>query len=476
MMYVEQLYTGCLAEAAYYIESNGEAAIIDPLREPTPYVEMAKKRNAKIKYVFLTHFHADFVSGHVDLANATGATIVFGPNAHPSFDFHSGKDGELFPIGNINLKLLHTPGHTMESSTYLLLDEEGKEKAIFTGDTLFIGDVGRPDLAVKSDLTEKDLAGHLFDSLRNKIMTLPDEITVYPAHGAGSACGKNMSSETFDTLGNQKIENYALRANMTKEEFVTEVTTGLSSPPQYFPKNVAMNQGINKHYEEILEHGLTALKAKEVEFLMQDQKALILDVRSPQEFAAAHIPNAIFIGLDGGFAPWVGTLIENLKQPIIIVAPKGREEEAVTRLARVGYDHCLGYLEGGLAAWKNAGYAVETIQTISPEAFSEKLQANDAVVDVRRIGEVNAGKLVHNNLIHLCLDDINHNYTQLSKDTPYYVHCAGGYRSIIALSILKQKGFKNLINVEGGFSGIKNCGKLPCVEQSCSSTANSCSS
>ena len=475
-MYVEQLYTGCLAEAAYYIESNGEVAIIDPLREPTPYIEMAKKRAAKIKYVFLTHFHADFVSGHVDLAKATGATIVFGPNAHPSFDFHSGKDEELFQLGSINLKLLHTPGHTMESSTFLLIDEKGEEKAIFTGDTLFIGDVGRPDLAVKSDLTEKDLAGYLFDSLRKKIMTLPDEIIVYPAHGAGSACGKNMSSETFDTLGNQKIENYSLRANMTKEEFIKEVITGLTSPPQYFPKNVAMNQGVNKQYNEILEHGLTALKAESVQALMQKQDVLILDVRPPEEFAAAHIPTTIFIGLDGGFAPWVGTLIEDLTQPIIIIAPKGREEEAVTRLARVGYDHCLGYLEDGLDAWKNAGFNVEAIETISPEGFSEKLQTNDAVIDVRRIDEVTAGKIVHNNLTHLCLDNINQSFTQLTKNNRYYVHCAGGYRSLIAISILRKKGFKNLINVQEGYCGIKNCVKLPCVEVPCPTDTNTCTS
>lgn len=466
-MYIEQLYTGCLAEATYYIESNGEAAIIDPLRETTPYLEMAKKRNATIKYVFLTHFHADFVSGHFDLAKATGATIVLGPNAEAAYQFHSAKDGELFPIGNIHLKLLHTPGHTMESSTYLLLDENHTEKAIFTGDTLFIGDVGRPDLAVKSDLTERDLAGYLFDSLRNKIMPLPDDVIVYPAHGAGSACGKNMSSETFDTLGNQKVKNYALRADMTKEDFIVEVITGLASPPQYFPKNVAMNKGINKHYEEILEQGLTALSAEKVKALTQNKDVLILDVRSPEEFAKSHIPHAIFIGLDGGFAPWVGTLIENLEQPIVIVAPKGREEEAVTRLARVGYDHCYGYLENGMAAWENAGYETDNITSVTPDEFAQQLTPETTVVDVRRIGEINAGKMEHNKLIHLCLDDINHQYKQLDKNKEYYVHCAGGYRSLIAISILNQKGFNHLVNVDQGFNGIKDCGKIPCLEGTC---------
>lgn len=469
-MYVEQIYTGCLAEAAYYIESNGEAAIIDPLRETAPYIELATKRGAKIKYVFLTHFHADFVSGHIDLAKATGATIVFGPHANPNFDFHSGKDNELFKLGKITLKLLHTPGHTMESASYLLLDEEGKENAIFTGDTLFIGDVGRPDLAVKSDLTEADLAAHLFDSLRNKIMILPDTITVYPAHGAGSACGKNMSKETFDTLGHQKEVNYALRAGMTKEEFIKEVTTGLMPPPQYFPKNVAMNKGVNKSFDEILKQGLTPLSAQEVNTLIQDRNVLCLDVRSTTDFVNEHVPNSLFIGLDGSFAPWVGTLIENINQPIIIIASEGREEEAVMRLARVGYDNSLGYLNGGIEAWKEAGFPTERILSVSSDAFATNLTANDYVLDVRKKTEYYAERIVHQHVQNTQLDTIHTDFSEVSKDKTYYVHCAGGYRSLIAISILKQKGYEKLINVEGGFNELKRSDKIQCSDYVCPST------
>lgn len=469
-MYIEQIYTGCLAEAAYYIESNGEAAIIDPLRETTPYVELAKKRGAKINYVFLTHFHADFVSGHVDLAKETGATIVFGPNAHPNFDFHSGKDNELFTIGKIKLKLLHTPGHTMESSTYLLLDENNKENALFTGDTLFIGDVGRPDLAVKSDLSQADLAGHLFDSLRNKIMPLPNNVIVYPAHGAGSACGKNMSKETFDTLGHQKEVNYALRTDMTKAEFVKEVTSGLLPPPQYFPKNVAMNKGINKSFDEILKYGLTPLSPQEVNKLIQDKNVLLLDVRSTTDFIKEHVPNALFIGLDGGFAPWVGTLIENLNQPIVLIAPEGREEEAVTRLSRVGYDNALGYLLGGVQAWKTAGFTTSAVHSISPTYFAEHLTPTDNIVDVRKKSEFFAEHLEHPNIQNTQLDTILENYSEIEKNKPYYVHCAGGYRSLIAISILKQKGYNQLINVEGGFAALKNIKTIKCTEYVCPST------
>jgi len=469
-MYIEQLYTGCLAEAAYYIESNGEAAIIDPLRETAPYIELAKKRGAKIKYVFLTHFHADFVSGHVDLAKKTGATIVFGPNANPSFDFHSGKDNELFSIGKITLKLLHTPGHTMESTTYLFIDEEGKEQAIFTGDTLFIGDVGRPDLAVKSDVTEADLAAYLFDSLRNKIMVLPDIITIYPAHGAGSACGKNMSKETFDTLGHQKEVNYALRADMTKEEFIKEVTTGLMPPPQYFPKNVAMNKGVNKTFDEILKQGLTPLSAQDVNTLIQDRNILCLDVRSTTDFVKEHLPNSLFIGLDGSFAPWVGTLIENINQPIIIVAPEGREEEAVMRLARVGYDNSLGYLKGGIKAWKEAGFSLSSVTSVTPTYFANNLTPEDNVLDVRKKTEFFSEHIEHPHVQNTQLDTLFADFKEINKDKTYYVHCAGGYRSLIAISILKQKGYEKLINVEGGFNELKISTKIQCSDYVCPST------
>ena len=467
-MYVEQLFTGCLAEMAYYIESHGEAAIIDPLREPTPYIKKAEDRGVKIKYVFLTHFHADFVSGHLDLAKKTGATIVFGPNATTQFDFHLGKDNEEFKIGEITLKLLHTPGHTMESSSYLLINEQGETPYIFTGDTLFIGDVGRPDLAVKSDLTEKDLAGHLYDSLRKKIMSLPDSITIYPAHGAGSACGKNMSKETFDTLGNQKEMNYALRADMTKEEFVKEVTTNLNAPPQYFPKNVGMNKGINKSYDEILQQGVNPFSVDEFNTLAQEKETLILDVRPTPEFIESHIPNSIFIGLDGGFAPWVGTLIEDLNTPILLVVSAGREEEAVTRLARVGYDNALGFLQGGIDAWKEAGLPTESISSISTQEFVDGVTDDDYIVDVRKASEFENNHLLHQHIQNTSLDTIQANFYEVSPDKECYVHCAGGYRSVIAISLLKQKGYTQLINIEGGFEAMKQFDQLETVENSCS--------
>ncbi|MEJ6735772.1 MAG: MBL fold metallo-hydrolase [Flavobacteriales bacterium] len=470
-MYVEQIFTSCLAEMAYYIESNGEAVIIDPLRETTPYIEKANNRGAKIKYVFLTHFHADFVSGHVDLAKKTGAKIVFGPNAKTEFDFHSGIDGEEFKVGDITLKLLHTPGHTMESSSYLLIDAEGETPCIFTGDALFIGDVGRPDLAVKSDVTQDDLAEHLFDSLRNKIMPLPDDIIVYPAHGAGSACGKNMSSETFDTLGNQKETNYALRADMTKEEFVKEVTTGLATPPQYFPKNVGMNKGINKSYDAILSDGKRGLSAEEFKVLAHNG-ALMLDVRPTADFIKEHVPNSLFIGLDGGFAPWVGTLIENINTSIIIVTSEGREEEAITRLSRVGYDNTQGFLKGGIDAWKAVGEQTVSVKSVTNEGFAEKMATEKInVLDVRKETEHFSEHLVHDALTHSALDSMMDNHGTI-QDQEYYVHCAGGYRSVIAISILQANGFKNLINIEGGFSAMKDNDKLKTSDWVCSSEMN----
>lgn len=453
-MKIEQLYTGCLAHGAYYIESNGEAAIIDPLREVTPYIEMAEKRGAKIKYVLETHFHADFVSGHIDLAKRTGAKIVYGPTAQPNFDAYVAKDNEELPLGNVKIRVLHTPGHTMESSTYLLLDENGKEYAIFTGDTLFLGDVGRPDLAVKTNLTKEQLASYLFDSLRNKIMTLPDDVIVYPGHGAGSACGKNMMKETVDTLGNQKLINYALRKDMTREEFIEAVLEGQTPPPAYFPKNAMMNKMGYDSIEEVLSRGLQALDPEAFEMAANEYNALVLDTRDPNVFVKAFIPNSINIAIDGNFAPWVGALIPDIKQPILIVADPGREEEVVTRLARVGYDYAIGYLKGGFDAWKNAGKQIDVIHSITAEEFEKhyKEHKNIEVVDVRRPSEYAVSHI--EGAENLPLDYINEHMSKFRRDKTMYLHCAGGYRSVIAASILKARGFDNLVNVEGGFSAI----------------------
>jgi len=468
-MKVEQIYTGCLAEAAYYIHSEGEGVIIDPLRETTPYVERLENDGVKLKYIFLTHFHADFVSGHIDLAEKTGATIVFGPTAKANYDFYEAKDNEVFKLGNVEFVWLHTPGHTMESSTILLKDESGKEHSIYTGDTLFIGDVGRPDLAVKQgELTEEDLASHLYDSLRNKIMTLPDDVIVYPGHGAGSACGKKMSKETFDTLGNQKANNYALRADMQKDEFIKEVLTGLTAPPQYFPKNVMMNKGVNDSIDEILERGTQALTIEEFKG-KAEAGALMLDVRHQSEFVQEHIPGSIFIGLDGNFAPWVGALIRDIDQDIILVVPEGREEEAVTRLSRIGYDHSNGYLQGGLAAWKAAGNETDSIETITPEGLAEKMNAEDIhVLDVRKKSEYDSEHLV--GAENEPLDTINFRMNEIDTNKKYYIHCAGGYRSVIFESILKSRGVHNFVDILGGFSQIQEKTALACSEYVCPST------
>lgn len=469
-MKVEQLFTGCLAEMAYYIESNGEAAIIDPLRETEPYIEMANADGAKIKYVFLTHFHADFVSGQVDLARKTGATIVFGPNADPSYDIHQGKDGEEFKIGNVTLKLLHTPGHTMESSSYLLIDEEGNKPYLFTGDCLFIGDVGRPDLAVKSDLTQADLAGHLFDSLRNKIMTLPDDIIVYPNHGAGSACGKNMSSETFDTLGNQKKTNYALRADMTKEEFIKEVTTGLKQPPQYFPNNVRMNKGINTSIDEILHRGTTPIDAPSFKEMSDQDDILVIDTRSKEAYAEeGTVPGAWYIGVDGSFAPWVGALITNINQKIIFIAEGGREHEVVTRFSRVGYDNTLGYLRGGIHAWLAAGFEVDKIGSMSATEFANRLKDKtmEVPLDVRKESEYTSEHV--QGVENFPLDFIHSNFAEIKEDKEYFLHCASGYRSLIAASIFKANGVKNVTDVRGGFKDIKDTG-APLTDYVCPTT------
>lgn len=463
--YVEQMYTGCLAEAAYYIESNGEAAIIDPLREVEPYIQKAKERGTKIKYVFETHFHADFVSGHLDLAKKTGSKIVYGPHAEPNFDAYIAKDGEEFKIGNITIKVLHTPGHTLESSCYLLIDEEGKERYIFTGDTLFIGDVGRPDLAVKGNLTEKELAGLLYESLRNKIMPLPDDIIVYPGHGAGSACGKNIGKETFDTLGNQKKKNWALQ-NISKEEFVKEATTGLLPPPQYFPKNALLNKFGYESIDSVIEREYIPLSVEEFKAKMNNQ-TIVLDTRNPSDFANAHIPGSINIGLDGGpFAVWVGALIEDLKTPILLVTPEGREKEAIIRLARVGFENCLGYLEGGMDAWIRSKEKISDIHQIDAAEFAKRLKAeNINVIDVRKPTEYNNAHL--ENAKNIPLDFLPKQLNELDKNQTYYIHCAGGYRSMIASSILKRNGFNNIIDIKGGFSAISQQEGLPILQASC---------
>jgi len=453
-MKIEQIYTGCLAQGAYYIESEGEAIIIDPLRETAPYLKKLEKEGDTLKYIFETHFHADFVSGHVDLAKATGATIVYGPTAQTSYDIHSAKDGEVFEIGKVKLKVLHTPGHTMESSTFLLIDEEGKNHAIFSGDTLFIGDVGRPDLAIKSDLTREDLAAMLYDSLRNKIMPLADEVIVYPAHGAGSACGKNMSSDTWDTLGHQKETNYALRANMTKEEFVKEVTEGILPAPQYFAKNAMINKTGYANIEDVLSQGSKAFSPEDFEAIVNDEGAIVLDTRDQHDFAKSHIPNSIFIGLDGSFASWVGTLITDIHQPILLITYEGKEEEAVTRLARVGYDNTLGYLKGGFKTWEKAGKDVDSIASISAVELEEKVNSDATlnVLDVRKPGEYEADHMEI--AISSPLDYINDNMDTIDKSETYYIHCLSGYRSMVFSSILKSRGYTKLIDVAGGYDAI----------------------
>ena len=457
-MIIEQIYTGCLSQGTYYIESNGEAAIIDPLRDVASYLEKAKKNKATIKYIFETHFHADFISGHVTLAKETGATIVYGPMAKTSFNSLIAKDQQQFKIGELNLTVLHTPGHTMESTTYLLSDVSKKDIAIFSGDTLFLGDVGRPDLAQKTaDMTQEDLAGILFDSLRKKIMPLADDLIVYPAHGAGSACGKNLSKETFGTLGDQKKTNYALRADMTKDEFIKEVTDGLPAPPQYFPLNVKMNKEGYEDIKSVIESGSRPLSPEDFEIAANETGAIVLDVRHQTDFAKGHIPQSIFIGIDGSFAPWVGTIIGNVKQPILLIIPKGREGETLTRLARVGFDNTLGYLKGGLSAWKRKGKTIDKVKGIDVKTFktiAEKRRLN--IFDVRKNLEYNSEHLENANSTPL--DFLNNHMSDFPLKGDFYIHCAGGYRSIIAASILKSRGIHNLINVDGGFAAIKKEG------------------
>ena len=468
-MKVEQIYTGCLAQGAYYIESNGEVAIIDPLREVQPYIKKASTNDAKIKYIFETHFHADFVSGHVTLAKETGADIIYGPKANPSFEAIIAKDNQEFKLGDVTIVALHTPGHTMESTTYLLKDEKGKDYAIFSGDTLFLGDVGRPDLAQKmGELTDRDLAGFLYDSLREKIMPLADDVIVYPAHGAGSACGKNMMKETVDTLGNQKKMNYALREDMTKEEFIDEVIDGLLPPPQYFPLNVKMNKEGYEDIKVVLERGTRALSPKAFEAAANETGAIVLDVRNQDDFAAGHIPRSIFIGLDGSFAPWVGALIADVKQPILLVAPVGLEEEAVTRLSRVGFDGTLGYLDGGFDAWKKEAMEYDTVSQVDPSKLKNVLETEKApVFDVRKETEYLSEHVL--DAKNTPLDFLNDHLAEFPNNRSFYVHCAGGYRSMIAASILKSRGIHNLIDVKGGFKAIQEAG-IPVSEFVCPTT------
>lgn len=469
-MKIEQIYTGCLAQGAYYIESNGEAVVIDPLREVEPYLQKAERNNATIKYVLETHFHADFVSGHIDLANKTGATIVYGPNANPTFKAHIATDGEELKVGNITLQVLHTPGHTMESTCYLLKDETRKAMALFSGDTLFIGDVGRPDLAQKAaSMTQEELAGILFDSLRNKVMTLPDDVIVYPAHGAGSACGKNMSNETYDTLGNQKQTNYTLRENMTREEFIKEVTDGLMPPPAYFPLNVMLNKEGYDSIDDVLKRGTHAMNADAFEAAANETGALILDTREAQTFSKGFIPNSINIGIDGGFAPWVGTLIPDIKQEILIVAEEGREEEVITRLARVGYDYCIGFLKGGFETWKQAGKEIDTIVSVDANEMKKLVEENKyEVLDVRKNGEFVSEHV--ENAIEASLDFVNESMLKVDKNENYVVHCAGGYRSMIFISILKARGYNNLVDIKGGYKAIKESELFVCTNYVCPST------
>ena len=464
-MNIEQIYTGCLAQGAYYIISDGEAAIVDPLREVQPYLDRLKKDNVKLKYIFETHFHADFVSGHLDLSQKTGAPIVYGPTAKPSFEAIIAEDGQVFEIGKIKIKVLHTPGHTMESSTFLVIDEEGRETAMFSGDTLFLGDVGRPDLAQKAaNMTQEELAGLLYDSIYEKILPLNDEIVVYPAHGAGSACGKNMQKETVDTLGNQKKTNYALN-QPTKESFVHAVLDGLAPPPQYFGMNVAMNKGGYESFDEVKEKALTPINAQDFEAVAEESGALILDTRSAAEFHKGFVPNSINIGLGGDFAPWVGALIIDVKQPILLVTDLGKEEETVTRLARVGFDHVVGFLQGGFESWKNSGKEVDSINRITPEEFAKQYREDSLVIDVRKPTEYNAEHIA--DAYNRPLDYINEWVGEMNNEKHFFIHCAGGYRSMIASSILNSRGIRNFTEIEGGFNGIKKTEKVPVTDFVC---------
>jgi glyoxylase-like metal-dependent hydrolase (beta-lactamase superfamily II)/rhodanese-related sulfurtransferase len=467
-MKVTQIYTGCIAHAAYYIENNGEAAIFDPLREVQPYLDKAKKDNAKIKYVFETHFHADFVSGHLDLFKKTEAQIVFGPTAKPGYEAIVAKDNQVFKVGNYSVKIIHTPGHTMESTTYLLIDENGNEHGIITGDTLFIGDVGRPDLAqhVIADLTEEKLAGYLFDSIHNKIMPLSDELIVYPNHGAGSACGKNMSKETTDTLGHQKQVNYALNPKLSKEQFIKEILTGLVPPPSYFPQNVLLNIRGYESIDMVLKRGAKSLSAKEFEVAAEETDTIIIDTRDANIFVKGFIPNSINIGIDGSFATWVGTLVPDIKQKILVVADEGRETEIITRLARVGYDNALGFLKGGFKSWVNLEKEQDKIPSVNEDELSGISKPN--ILDVRKASEYGSEHLI--DAENAPLDFINESMLKVDRSKTYYVHCAGGYRSVVFISILQARGYRNLINVKGGLNSLKESGKFEITDYVCPTT------
>ena len=469
-MIIEQLYTGCLAEAAYYIENNGEVAIIDPLRETQPYIDKAEENGAKIKYIFETHFHADFVSGHIDLAKKTGAQIIYGPTAKPDYEITVAEDGQIFKLGNIELKLIHTPGHTLESSSVLLRDEQGNDHALFTGDALFIGDVGRPDLAVKTDLTQEDLASMLFDSLRNKIMPLGDDVLIYPNHGAGSSCGKNMSDETYDSLGHQKKTNYALRADMTREEFVKEVTEGILPPPQYFPKNAGLNKGGYQSFDDVLEKGNTPFDVNTFLAVVEAEEAMIIDTRNEDDFSKEHIPGSIFMGLNGQMAMWVGALITDINQPIVFIADEGTEVDVITRLARVGYDNSLGYLKGGIEAWKAAGKETDKIESVTPTELKRLLEnAEINVLDVRKTAEYEAEHV--SDALNVPLDYINSMMEKIDPAKTYYTHCLGGYRSVIFNSVQKARGRHNLIDVKGGMKEMLEAA-IPVTDYVCPSTKN----
>ena len=468
-MKVEQIYTGCIAHAAYYIESKGEVAIFDPLREVQPYIDRANADNAKVKYVFETHFHADFVSGHLDLAKKTGADIVYGPTAKPGFEAIVAEDNQVFELGDYKIKVIHTPGHTMESTTYLLIDENGKEHGIITGDTLFIGDVGRPDLAqhVIADLTQEKLASHLYDSLRNKIMPLSDDLIVYPNHGAGSACGKKMSKETTDTLGNQKKTNYALRADMTREEFIEELLTGLTTPPGYFPKNVLMNIQGYESLDTILDRGKNGLSPEAFELLANETGALVLDTRAPEIFAKGFIPNSINIGLEGNFAMWVGEMIPDIQQQILLVTDEGKEEEAIIRLSRVGYDNSIGYLEGGFKSWQEAGKETDAVERLTANDLEALYTEEPIIIDVRRKSEFDSEHIV--NAVNIPLNELNQHLSEIPKEKQFVMHCAGGYRSMIAASILKSRGYHNFKDVEGGMTELLKT-DIPKTEYVCPTT------
>ena len=467
-MKIEQIYTGCLAQGAYYIESNGEVAIIDPLREIEPYLKKAEKNDSKIKYIFETHFHADFVSGHVTLSKKTGAPIIYGPTAKTTFDSIIAHDGQEFKLGSVTIIALHTPGHTQESTTYLLKDEAGKDHAIFSGDTLFLGDVGRPDLAQKAaDMTQDQLAAMLFNSLRTKIMPLADEVIVYPAHGAGSACGKNLSKETIGTIGGQKKTNYALREDMTEAEFIKEVTHGLLPPPQYFPLNVKLNKEGYEDFEAVLKRGAQEFDVTAFEQHAKNSEAIILDVRNQKDFAAGHIPGSIFIGIDGGFAPWVGTLIGDIQQPILLVTQVGREEETITRLSRVGFDNTIGTLKGGFSSWEKSGKEIDKVDSISADIFKNNIDENSPIFDVRKPNEYISEHIPQAK--NTSLDFINEHLNEFPEKENFYIHCAGGYRSMIAASILKSRGIHNIIDVQGGFAAIKDTG-IEITDYICPST------